>query len=143
MANSSVAILADPAIRAALLQAWSDSRPGPAGGHEEGGFIVEDAAGDFAVIRWPQGLGRAIVIPPHRDCMIHGLPIVASFHTHPNTGLDYAQGPSDTDKRFVRDDPDLKGDLYIGELVISEAMVYLIDPTGRVSEVAVTAHLLA
>lgn len=35
------------------------------------------------------------------------------------------QEPSDTDKRAVRDDPDLKGEFYEGELVISQKKVYL------------------
>ena len=66
--------------------------------------------------------------------MSEGLEIVASFHTHPNTGSDYLQEPSETDKRAVRDDPDLKGDDYIGEFVISQAVIYLVSPAGQVRE---------
>jgi hypothetical protein len=68
---------------------------------------------------------------------------VATFHTHPNTGNDYLQEPSETNKRAVRDDPNLKGMFYIGEFVISEAKVYLIALDGQVSEIFDTQVLLA
>jgi hypothetical protein len=32
----------------------------------------------------------------------------------------------------VRDDADLKGAFYLGEIVISKETLYLIDPTGQV-----------
>ena len=69
--------------------------------------------------------------------------IVATFHTHPNTGSDYLQAPSETDKRAVRDDPDLKGTFYQGELVISHETIYLIAPNGQVSEVGNTQEMFA
>src|SRR5437867_9026542 len=105
-----------PQIRAALRLAWHESEPGPSGGHEEGGFIVQDSAGALRVIRWPRGAGNTIDVPFHPDCRMDGLQIIASFHTHPNTGPDYMQEPSETDKRSVRDDPDLKAPHYVGEL---------------------------
>jgi hypothetical protein len=40
------------------------------------------------------------------------------------------QEPSETDKRAVRDDPDLKGNDYVGEFVISQAVIYLVSPAG-------------
>ncbi len=58
--------------------------------------------------------------------------IVGSFHTHPNTGSDAVQEPSETDCRAVRDDPDLKGPDYVGEFVLSEEIIYLITPGGQV-----------
>jgi hypothetical protein len=61
--------------------------------------------------------------------------IVASFHTHPNTGPDVLQEPGETDKRAVRDDPHLKDVEYIGEFVLSEETVYLITPVGRVRDI--------
>ncbi len=64
---------------------------------------------------------------------MEGCEIVASFHTHPNTGPGFLQEPSETDKRAVRDDPDLKGAAYEGELVISADWIYLIAPNGRVT----------
>ena len=62
--------------------------------------------------------------------------IVASFHTHPNTGTDFLQEPSETDKRAVRDDPDLQGGAYVGEFVIARETIYFITPDGQVREVA-------
>jgi len=98
-------ILNDPAIRTALTQAWQDSNSGLTGGHEEGGFIVQDSANTWRVLRWPKGLQNSIAVPPHRSCQIGDQEIVASFHTHPNTGSDFLQEPSETDTRAVRDDP--------------------------------------
>lgn len=127
--------LNDPTIRAALKQAWEDSRPGFTGGHEEGGFILRDSAGNLSVVRWSKGAQNSIILPPHPNCKIGESDIVATFHTHPNTGRDYLQQPSETDKRAVRDAPDLKGEFYEGEFVISQERIYLIAPNGQVNEV--------
>lgn len=128
------AVLSNPKVRHALQQAWIDSNPGITGGHEEGGFVVRDADGSLSVRRWQKGSRDTIQVPPHGNCLFDGLEIVASFHTHPNTGSDYLQEPSETDKRAVRDDPDLKGEDYVGEFVISQAMIYLVSPAGQVRE---------
>jgi hypothetical protein len=128
------AVLANINVRSALQQTWLDSNPGITGGHEEGGFIVRDADGSLSVRRWQRGLQDTIQVPPHGNCVFDGLEIVASFHTHPKTGNDYLQEPSETDKRAVRDDPDLKGDECIGEFVISQAVIYLVSPAGQVRE---------
>ena len=68
--------------------------------------------------------------------------MVASFHTHPNTGPDFLQEPSETDKRGVRDDVDLKGRGYVGEFVVSDDTVYLVTPAGTVRELGSRAELL-
>ena len=128
-------ILNDPIVRAALKQAWQDSQPGVIGGHEEGGFILRDSTGNLNVVRWSKGAQDTIILPPRPNCKIGGDDIVATFHTHPNTGSDYLQEPSETDKRAVRDDPDLKGAAYEGEFVISQAVIYLITPNGQVREI--------
>lgn len=128
------AVLANTDVRHALQQAWIDSNPGMAGGHEEGGFVLRDADESLSVRRWQKGLQDTIRVPPHGNCIFDGLEIVASFHTHPNTGNDYLQEPGETDKRAVHDDPELKGDEYIGEFVISQAMIYLVSPAGQVRE---------
>lgn len=130
--EGSPTVLEEPAVRAALRQAWEDSQPGVAGGHEEGGFILRDKAGNLIVKRWPQGECNAIDVPPHRGCRVDGADILATFHTHPNTGPDFLQEPSDTDVLAVRDDPNLKGKFYEGEFVISQDKIYRIAPTGRV-----------
>jgi len=89
----------------------------------------------LSVARWPKGAQDTIILPPRPNCRIGGKDIVASFHTHPNTGSDYLQEPSETDRRAIRDDPDLKGAFYVGEFVISMDKVYLIIPNGQVSEI--------
>jgi hypothetical protein len=44
-------ILNNPLIRIELKQGWEDSQPGVTGGHEEGGFILKDSAGNLSVVR--------------------------------------------------------------------------------------------
>jgi hypothetical protein len=143
MPSPYTSILNDPIVRAALRQAWADSQPGESGGHEEGGFILRESGGTLRVERWPQGAQNTIIVPPHQDCKIGADEIVASFHTHPNTGADFLQEPSETDKRAVRDDPHLKGASYVGEFVISQATIFLITTQGRVRELNDTDEVLA
>lgn len=140
--QSSAKILTNSSVCAELKLAWEESNPGVTGGHEEGGFILKDATGNFSVVRWKTGNQNSIILPPHPGCKIEGTAIVASFHTHPNTGSDYLQEPSETDKRAVRDDPDLKEASYLGEFVISQAKIYWIEPNGQVSEVGDTSLIL-
>ncbi|MBI4675419.1 MAG: hypothetical protein HY741_27555 [Chloroflexi bacterium] len=135
--------LTDPSVLVALWQAWQDSRPGASGGHEEGGFVLREPNGSFIVERWSKGEQATIILSPHKDCRIGEREIVVSFHTHPNTGSDYLQEPSETDRRAVRDDPDLKDKFYEGELVISQKKIYLIEPDDQVSEVGNTQEILA
>jgi hypothetical protein len=135
-------ILNNLTVCAELTQAWQDSEPGINGGHEEGGFIIQDSAGIFRVVRWKTGGENSILLPPHVECKIEEKPIIASFHTHPNTGVNYLQEPSETDKRAIRDDPNLKGEFYLGEFVISQAKIYMIDPGGQVNEIGDTITLL-
>lgn len=101
-------LLRDPTVRLAFRRAWEDSQPGTTEAHEEGGFIVRDSAGNLTMVRWSRGEQNSILMRPHPNCKIGNKDIVATFHTHPNTGADYQQEPSETDKRAVRDDPDLK-----------------------------------
>lgn len=136
MAESHNAILSNPVVRAALQDAWAASEPGVSGGHEEGGFVTTDENGNLNVVRWPVGERDSMRVPRHQNCKIEDKGIVATFHTHPNTGDDYLQEPSETDKRAVRDDPDLKGSDYVGEFVLSCEIIFLITPSGLVREVA-------
>lgn len=62
MPGSGLPILNDPAIRAAFKQAWQDSQPGVTGGHEEGGFVLQDLAGNLMVERWPMGQQQTIML---------------------------------------------------------------------------------
>lgn len=130
-------------VRDALRQAWQDSQPGETGGHEEGGFILQDANGDLSVLRWPRGAQNSIAMPSYAGGKVGEFDIVATFHTHPNTGAAYLQEPSETDKRAVRDDANLKSNFYEGEFVISRAMIYRIAPNGQVSGVGATKDILA
>lgn len=135
-------ILRDSPIRVALAEAWKESRPGLTGGHEEGGFIVLGEDDRLSARRWPPGEGNMIRVPNHAGCAVDGLPIVGTFHTHPNTGPDFLQEPSETDKRGVKEDADLKGGLYVGEIVVTSEMIYLITPGGTVREMDTRLELL-
>lgn len=128
-------LLNNPFVRMELKRAWQDSNSGLTGGHEEGGFVLKDTEGNFRVVRWATGNQSSIFLPPHPGCKIEGMAIAASFQTHPNTGDNYLQEPSETDKRAVRDDLDLKEAFYVGEFVISQSKIYWIKPSGQVSEV--------
>ena len=135
-------VLVQGEIRTAFWDAWLDSSPGSSDAHEEGGFVI--VKGEIlSVERWPVGMKNEIVLPDHKDCKYDGSDIVASFHTHPNIGKEFQQEPSLTDIRAVQDDPDLKGDNYVGEFVISAANIYLIEPSGKVTIVGETASILA
>lgn len=143
MQEQRATVLNEPVVRAALKQAWQDSCPGLSGGHEEGGFVLRDPEGNLSIARWVKGGQNTIALPPHPDCKIGENGIVATFHTHPNTGGDFLQEPSETDKRAIRDDPDLKGAEYEGEFVVSQQIIYLITPTGQVREMGMTAEILS
>lgn len=136
-------ILCSASMRAGLGVAWRESRATPSSPHEEGGFIVQNTQGAMLIVRWPRGLSNTIEVPPHAGCKIDGWEIIASFHTHPNTGPEYLQEPSETDRRAVRGDPDLKAPHYLGELVISAAVLYLIAPEGSVTELGPTEGILS
>lgn len=130
---SATEVSQNPAVVVELKQAWQDSEPNISGGHEEGRFIIVDDFGILSVMRWERGTQNEIVLPPHENCFVNGRVIVASFHTHPNTGADFQQEPSLTDVCAVRDDPDLKGESYLGEFVVSQENVYLREPSGQVN----------
>lgn len=143
MAKPHLTILNDDLVKALLKQAWADSQPGSITAHEEGGFILRDSSGVLFISRWPRGSQNEILVPQHSGCRIGGDEIVASFHTHPNIGNDYLQEPSETDKRAVRNDPNLKGANYVGEFVISRDTIYLVTPTGQAREVIDTDDLFS
>lgn len=136
-----IGILENQIILSELKRAWLDSAPNVSGGHEEGGFIVADDFRNLSVVRWKKGTQNEIILPPHKNCFVDGKDIIASFHTHPNTGEDFQQEPSLTDIRAVRDDFDLKGELYFGEFVISQENVYLIESLGQVSIIGNTSEI--
>jgi hypothetical protein len=135
-------LLAQATVVIALARAWRDSDPGLMTAHEEGGFVISDAQGLLRVEPWPRGDNNSIAIPPHDDCRLGESDIVATFHTHPNLGCDFLQEPSSTDRRAVRNDPNLKGSSYVGEFVIANHAFYLISPDGEVGIVGRTSDIL-
>jgi hypothetical protein len=141
MKFSPTEILQNSEIIAELRKAWHDSEPNISGGHEEGGFIVADDFGGLSVVRWEKGTQNEITLPPHKNCFVDGKDVIASFHTHPNTGENFRQEPSLNDIRAVRDDFDLKGRFYLGEFVVSEENVYLIEPWGEFRVIEKTKNI--
>lgn len=103
--------------------------------------MIQVSTRKLGVVRWPKGAQNSILVPPHPSCTMGENIIVASFYTHPNPGTDFLQEPSETDKRAVRDDPDLKGAAYVGEFVIARETIYLITPDGQV-RAAADPHVL-
>lgn len=137
-----MSILDHDNVRDSLSDAWLRSEPGTPNAHEEGGFIVRTGTGELFVIGWPKGAQNEILVPPHPNGTRGNMPIIATFHTHPNIGPGFQQEPSLTDIRAVRDDPDLSHADYEGEFVISQNLVYLIRRSGQVDVVGVTAAVL-
>jgi hypothetical protein len=137
-----MSVLDDGQVCEQLRQAWLDSQPGTGTAHEEGGFIVRADDGTLSIEPWLQGSQNEIMVPPHPGGLFGGRRIVATFHTHPNTGPDYQQEPSLTDIRAVRGDPDLRHADYEGEFVIAQDVLYRINPDGTVEEMGSTADLL-
>ncbi len=135
MKFSALEIIENEIILREFKTAWNDSIPSTSDGHEEGGFIVNNEFENLSVVRWEKGVQNEIVLPPHLHCFADGKEIVASFHKHPNIGRDFQQEPSLTDIRAVLDDPDLKGENYTGEFVVSKHAIYLINPFGEVVEI--------
>jgi len=87
------------------------------------------------------GAQNSIELPSYSGGKVGQSDIVATFHTHPNTGGDFIQQPSATDKRAVRDDLDLQGLNYEGEFVIASEFTYLITPEGEVVTLGATATI--
>src|SRR4051794_18282601 len=78
-------LLANPAVQAALDQAWVDSQPGKPAGvrHEEGGWLyLELTAGLTRIERAARGSDDEIDLskPP----LVPGAVVVGKFHTPPN-----------------------------------------------------------
>ena len=134
------ALLKDPNVKAGLKKAALDSDIGGKKPVEQGGFILEDAKTcKLSVERWPQGEGAKMQPPISKDGTYNGKKIVGSFHTHPNVGPGWKQGPSDADVNFVKNYPKTAGDDHF---VVSKETIYHIDNKGGVSEAGKTAEVL-
>ena len=137
-----MSVLDDDKIRGLFLRAWLESEPETFNAHEEGGFVLRNADGSLDAQRWPGGAQNEIYVPVHIGGLYGNRPVVATFHTHPNTGPDYQQEPGQTDIRGVRDDPELSQADYEGEYVISKEYIYLIRKNGQVELVGETNAVL-
>ena len=118
-------LLNDPAVQAALDQAWIDSQPGdPVQRHEEGGWIYLNlTTGQMTMQRAAQGLTDEIDLsnPP----VVMGAVVVGIFHTHPNPIAEgWYPGPS-PDDRYL--------DALVGvpDLIRAEDRVHLSGPDSR------------
>lgn len=129
-------------IRSSLADAWQRSQPDSPKAHEEGGFIVQREDGSLFVIGWPRGVQDRIRVPAHPGGRCGNMTIIATFHTHPNSGAGFQQDPSLTDIRAVRDDPDLSHSGYEGEYVISRRLIFRILRSGDVLVLGETQRLL-
>ena len=137
-----MSVLDNDQVRGFLRAAWSDSQPGTPGSHEEGGFVLINNDGTLTVERWPRGQQDRIEVPNHSGGRRSGMIIVASFHTHPNPGLEFQQEPSLTDIRAVRYDPDLGHPEFEGEYVIASDHLYRVLRDGTVEDLGITRALL-
>jgi hypothetical protein len=138
-----VSVLDDDGIVDLFRQAWEESQPGTDSAHEEGGFVLRNPDGSLRVERWPRGAQNQILVPPHPGGKRGDLPIVATFHTHPNPGPEFQQEPSITDIRAVRDDVDLSHPDFEGEYVVATESIYRIDRNGRVELFGRTSMILS
>ena len=135
--------LRDRAVIAALNRAWRESEADDATArHEEGGYIVLNQDMSYQVERWPRG-GQSRIAPPLLDTgnCYNGKVVMATFHTHPNPlvdeiGREWDQGPSESDRRW-------HGRRKLRGFVVSEELVYQIDPTGNVSIVGKRDEVLS
>jgi hypothetical protein len=137
-----VSALDDAFVQAELRRAWQDSEAATHRAHEEGGFILQAKDGTLIVERWPRGIQNEILVPSHPNGKRSELPIVATFHTHPNPGPEFEQEPSLGDIRAVRDDPDLGHAEFEGEYVIASELVYRVSRTGKIEIVGSTNVVL-
>jgi proteasome lid subunit RPN8/RPN11 len=134
------ALLKNANVRSGLKKAAQDSDIGGKNPVEQGGFIIEDRKTcELSVERWPQGKGASMQPPISKDGTHNGKKIVASFHTHPNVGPGWKQGPSNADVNFVKNHPKTAGNDHF---VVSKETVYHIDSKGNVSEAGKTSEVL-
>ena len=100
-------------------------------------FVGNPNKSHFVVLNWD------IVLENHLHDYLPGTSIDYCVDISPWDGPDYLQEPSETDKRAVRDDPDLKAPYYEGELVISAARIYFVTPFGSVIDLGETERILS
>jgi hypothetical protein len=139
---ATMSVLDDDSIGGLLRIAWNESQAGTPTAHEEGGFVLRGEDGKLSVERWPKGIQNEIVVPKHPEGKRGQLVIIATFHTHPNPGVEFQQEPSLTDIRAVRGDPNLAHPEFEGEYVIATELIYRIRKSGDVDVMGQTADIL-
>ena len=90
-----------------------------------------NAQGEYVIDRWQSGSASKIFASPHPGGKRNNEIIVATFHTHPNTGKSFEQVPNSMDCEIVAEDVDLKTIQYIGEFILSQDHLYLILHDGE------------
>lgn len=137
---SATEILLARDVIAGMRRAFTESDVAGANPVEHGGFIVRHPdTGQLAVERLPEGRRDSVSYPLCPNGLYNGKEIVGTFHTHPNTGSDWIQGPSPQDIRLSREYPETIGP---HQFVISAQTVYHIDSEGVVSEMGRTDDVL-
>jgi hypothetical protein len=133
-------LLADAKVIEGMRRAYEQSAVGTDRPIEQGGFIVRDpSSGSLAVVRIPAYARDSLIYPICADGMYQGKQIVASFHTHPNTGPEWRQQPSAQDVRLSQEYPETMG---AHQFVITGETIYHIDNDGVVYEIGHTRLLL-
>ncbi|MDX1606084.1 MAG: hypothetical protein R3202_07810 [Candidatus Competibacterales bacterium] len=104
--------LDDPSVLAALRKVWEDSQAGDAKArHVEGGYLVRDRDGVFALERWPAGeRGGIQPLPLDPDGRVGGLEVLGEVRTQPNPPLDekgrkWLQGLQGADRKALAGEP--------------------------------------
>jgi hypothetical protein len=133
-------LLSDPDVIDGIRRAYEESDVGGDAPTEQGGFILWNLVDrTFEVARVPARGRDSLAYPVCGDGNYNGKQIVGSFHTHPNTGSEWRQGPSPQDIRLSQDYPETMGP---NQFVIASETIYHIDNDGAVSEMGPTAELL-
>lgn len=101
----------EPAVEAALDEAWAASQPGTDDAHEEGGFILQCMTGpgvEYVIQKWPPGGFASIGHGP--PDVADGCRLVGEFHTHPPAAAGSPKNdgyrtdvPSDSDETNAED----------------------------------------
>jgi hypothetical protein len=133
-------LLANNDIKKGLSQAAKDSDIGGKNPTEQGGFILRDPkTGAISVEHLPAGKQAALSFPVSQDGTRNGKEIVGSFHTHPNVGPGWKQGPSSQDIKLMKKYPKTMGQDHF---VVSDKKIYHIDNSGKVTTMGDRATLL-
>ena len=123
-----------------MRQVYLESDVGGDHPTEQGGFIVRDpGSGALEVVRVPTGRQDSLSYPHCPDGRLGGREIVGTFHTHPNVGPEWEQGPSRQDVRLSVNYPETMGP---HQFVVSRETIYHINNDGTVREMGPTDELL-